>query len=61
MMGARMMSRTIAAGAESVQIRRISWAELYRLRPDLKPDNDNVRQDLAFLCPVESVNHRSDA
>lgn len=21
--------------------RRISWTELYRLRPDLKPDNDN--------------------
>lgn len=21
--------------------RRLSWSELYRLRPDLKPDNDN--------------------
>lgn len=21
--------------------RRLSWAELYRMRPDLRPDNDN--------------------
>lgn len=32
---------TIAVGAETVQVRRISWAEFYRIRPDLKPVNDN--------------------
>lgn len=38
-----MTPRTIAVGAETVQIRSITWAELYRLRPDLKPANDNEK------------------
>lgn len=25
--------------------RRLSWAELYKLRPDLKPANDNSQPD----------------
>ena len=24
--------------------RRITWAEFYRLRPDLKPANENIKQ-----------------
>ncbi|WP_301943416.1 hypothetical protein [Mesorhizobium escarrei] len=36
-------ARTITIGAETVQVRRISWAEFYRLRPDLRPANDNER------------------
>ncbi|WP_292277131.1 hypothetical protein [Mesorhizobium sp.] len=26
---------------ETVTRRTITWADLYKLRPDLKPDNDN--------------------
>ncbi|WP_189340563.1 MULTISPECIES: hypothetical protein [unclassified Mesorhizobium] len=28
---------------ETVTKRTITWVELYKLRPDLKPDNDNAR------------------
>lgn len=42
-------SRTIAINDGSVQVRRISWAELYRLRPDLKPANDNVQTPMSAL------------
>ncbi|CAH2409376.1 hypothetical protein MES5069_830023 [Mesorhizobium escarrei] len=35
-------SRTITIGDGTVQTRRLSWKEFYTLRPDLKPDNDNV-------------------
>lgn len=33
----------MAITGENVTVRRISWVDLYRLRPDLapKPDNDN--------------------
>ncbi|ESY59439.1 hypothetical protein X744_12845 [Mesorhizobium sp. LNJC372A00] len=31
---------TIAVGAETVQVRRLSWAEFYRILPDRKPAND---------------------
>ncbi len=45
-----MISRTIAVGAETVQIRTLTWPEFYRIRPDLRPANDNVRtaQPLSF-------------
>lgn len=33
--------KKVAPMHETVSIRRISWADLYKLRPDLKPDNDN--------------------
>lgn len=33
----------VALASETVNVRKISWAEFYRLRPDLKPQaaNDN--------------------
>jgi hypothetical protein len=31
-----------AADSGKVTKRRISWAELYKIRPDLRPDNDNA-------------------
>lgn len=27
--------------------RRLSWKEFYRLRPDLRPENDNLQADTA--------------
>lgn len=33
------MQKTI--GADAVNVRKISWETLYRLRPDLRPANDN--------------------
>lgn len=41
--------RTIALGDGTVQVRRISWLEFYRLRPDLKPDNDNEWRGTAIV------------
>lgn len=35
------MATTIRETTNGVTIRRISRAELYRLRPDLRPANDN--------------------
>jgi hypothetical protein len=31
--------------SNTVTKRRLTWAELYRIRPDLKPANDNERLD----------------
>lgn len=36
-----MITRTIAVGAETVQIRTLSWNEFWRIRPDRKHANDN--------------------
>lgn len=37
-------ARTVETNGETVQIRTISWAEFWRLRPDLRPANDNERR-----------------
>ncbi|WP_287285624.1 hypothetical protein [Mesorhizobium sp.] len=42
-----MTARTIAINDGSVQVRRISWKEFWKIRPDLKPANDNVQKDKA--------------
>lgn len=53
-----MTIRTITIGDGSVQIRTISWAEFYRIRPDLKPANDNEGiEELRVVRPIERVNH----
>lgn len=31
-----------AADSGTVQVRRISWQQLWKLRPDLRPANDNT-------------------
>lgn len=62
-----MISRTMAVGAESVQIRRITWKELYQLRPDLRQANDNeqtpmsARRILPRFLPLEAARHRQEA
>lgn len=33
---------------ETVSVRRVSWADLYRMRPDLRSANDN--QDVDRAC-----------
>ena len=38
-------TRTTTDDAGTVQVRRISWATFWRLRPDLKPMNDNTKQE----------------
>lgn len=47
-----MITRTITIGDGTVQIRTLSWAEFYRIRPDRKPDNDNERRS-ASLAQVK--------
>lgn len=37
-------ARTVETNGETVQVRRISWEALWKIRPDLRPANDNVRQ-----------------
>jgi hypothetical protein len=38
----------VTESARPYRGRRLSWAEFFRERPDLKPDNDNsTRQDKA--------------
>ncbi|MDX8499886.1 hypothetical protein RFM99_15815 [Mesorhizobium sp. VK4C] len=41
-----------ALASETINVRRISWQELWKLRPDLRPANDN---DLAVQCPTHSA------
>lgn len=36
-------STSISVGAETVQIRRITWPEFWKIRPDLRPANDNKK------------------
>lgn len=36
-----MTPRTITVGSETVQVRTISWPEFWKIRPDLRPANDN--------------------
>jgi hypothetical protein len=38
------MEKTLAE-SNTVKKRRMSWAELYKLRPDLRPANDNRGAD----------------
>lgn len=40
-----------ATHVETVQVRRISWQSLWKLRPDLRPANDN---DTAYTSPNSS-------
>lgn len=61
-----MISRTIAVGAESVQIRRITWKELYQLRPDLRQAKDNEQSPMSARrilprLPLEAARHRQKA
>lgn len=38
-------ARTVETNGETVQVRRISWEALWKLRPDLRPANDNERNN----------------
>lgn len=35
---------TIAVGAETVQVRKLTWDAYWKLRPDRKPVNDNEQK-----------------
>ena len=39
--------------------RRLSWAELYRIRPDLRPANDNVDVKSSAHKPYIREVHRT--
>lgn len=41
MITARENPMATPLASDTITKRRISWAELYRLRPDLRPANDN--------------------
>jgi hypothetical protein len=41
------MNNTTRTITHTVSKRRISWSELYRIRPDLRPANQNAHKDIA--------------
>lgn len=40
---------TITIGDGTVQVRRISWNEFWKMRPDLRPANDNEQTPMSAL------------